>query len=123
MTNDRQKMVDEVKELIDHHTKIDRGHTVDDTLFRLFYERGYSFPALKFDTMKIERVQRDTEWLNQLDRWHEREKDIDAEHELRPIVVVQYQGTFYLIDGNNRVTKWLRENSTKPRKVFILEPA
>ena len=125
MTDDRNKMIKDVKRLLKWHADF-KGETVDQTLYRLFDEHGVKrrmdFPALKFVTMKIRREVWNTDQLEKLVEKHHRIEGLDEEHELRPIVAVQYEDVFYLIDGNNRVNKWIDEGNTKPHKVYILEP-
>lgn len=48
--------------------------------------------------------------------------DANPHCECEPIVVLVYNGQRYVIDGRRRVTKWLNEDSTKPRLALIIEP-
>ena len=58
-----------------------------------------------------------TENLRILKRWHERTNNID---DPRPIVVVQYRDEMLLIDGNNRVNRWLSDSQISEHSVLLI---
>ncbi|MBI3356128.1 MAG: hypothetical protein HY038_05055 [Nitrospirae bacterium] len=50
------------------------------------------------------------------------EDDHHPSWEVDPIVVLVYQGRRFIIDGRRRVTKWVNEENTTPRRALIIEP-
>ena len=57
--------------------------------------------------------------LRQLKRYHDKDRPLREDD---PIVVLVYQGQRFVIDGNQRVNKWLKEGSTERRSALIIEP-
>jgi hypothetical protein len=52
------------------------------------------------------------------ERYHERE---NPRREGGSIVVLFYQGKGFVLDGHNRISKCLKEGTTEPRSVLIIQ--
>ena len=55
--------------------------------------------------------------ISQFDRHHERDR---PRRESGSIVVLSYSGKHYVLDGHNRISKWMKEGSTELRSVLII---
>jgi hypothetical protein len=42
--------------------------------------------------------------------------------EIGAIIVVEHCGTMYVIDGNNRVNQWIRDNRSSPVDAIVIRP-
>jgi hypothetical protein len=57
------------------------------------------------------------EQLASLVRYHDRTK---PQREGQAIVVLEYQGRRFVIDGNNRVNKWVAEKRLEPFEAIVI---
>src|SRR5437762_13334362 len=97
----------QAKDLLRHHQKKKTGdHTPIDALNRLFHEAAPKAKSIRLNEVNCSIVSESwsTEMLAGLHRKHDRAtpKDEDC-----PILVVRWRCKQYLIDGGNRINKWV----------------
>jgi hypothetical protein len=105
-----------VLEALDFHKK---KHTPIHALNRLFHEHREDLPGVQLNntTCNLSCDSRSTEQLSQFKR-HTRCNPAD---ETYPILVVRYEDTEYLIDGGNRINKWVNAKDTNLHDVIVIE--
>ena len=57
--------------------------------------------------------------LQYFERYHERQ---NPRREGGSIVALSYRGKMYVLDGHNRIGRWLKDGITEPRSVLVIEP-
>lgn len=60
------------------------------------------------------------EELRRLRRHHDRPF---PKRTFEPIVVLSFRGEQFVVEGHNRVNKWLSEGGTTPRRAIMIEPS
>ena len=98
--------------------KKDESHA--ETLNRLVNERFNGLPALELNTRTCS-IREDvwaTECLRALEPKHAR---ADPKRDGGVIIVVECRGRKLLVDGNNRVNRWLREGSRASHRLLVIE--
>ena len=68
------------------------------------------------DQITSRRETRTTSELGNFTRGHERRKPARQEC---PIIVAEYQGVEYLLDGNNRINLWIDQEDTREHPVNV----
>ena len=99
--------------------------TVDAVLNRLFREslnrsrrsRRGRRPPLDLDKLEVLPETWDIERLGALDRPHE---GAAPKCEDLPIIVVRWENVDYLVDGTNRINKWVADGRTEPAAVLAI---
>lgn len=76
-------------------------------------------PLLSDQTCKITRHVLDREGLAKLELFHERPKPARQDG---PIVVVEFEGLRYVVDGNNRLNQWLATDGPIEAEVIVIRP-
>lgn len=57
--------------------------------------------------------------LTELRRHHARK---NPARDCEPIVVIHFAGERWVVEGNNRVNKWLVDGSARPRSAIVITP-
>lgn len=104
---------------LEHHRKSNDG-TANDALNRLVREY---VPAARDVRLGEENCSiREESWTNdQLAQVARRHSRANPKHEAGPLLVVVYNGVGYLVDGNNRVNKWIAQQDIGFHPVLIIE--
>ena len=105
-------------ELLRHHQKSGDPTPVD-ALNRLFQEAAPKAKAIRLSeaSCRIASETWSTEQLSLLRRRHDRANPKD---EACPILLVHWRGNHYLIDGGNRINKWVNENHEGGHAVLVI---
>lgn len=59
------------------------------------------------------------EALRTLKRYHQRKEPL---RDYEPIVVIEWRGRSWVVDGNTRVNKWIADGAPQPRSAIIITP-
>jgi hypothetical protein len=97
-----------------------------DVLNRLTREavRTETKEALKFSvTPSSSTIRRELWPIARLTALRTRHAKTEPKDETRPIVLVEWQGCFLVIDGNTRINKWRKEGQTGFHSVIIIAPS
>jgi hypothetical protein len=110
----------QAKDLLQHHQKKDKGdQTPIDALNRLFHEAAPDAKSIRLSEMNCGIVSESwtTKMLAGLHRRHVR---ATPSVEGCSILVVRWQCNQYLIDGSNRVNKWVNESNASNHDVLVI---
>ena len=103
---------------LEHHRKA-KDHSANAVLNRLVNERFPSGPRLELNetTCVVSEHEYSTRELESFEKWHDR--DTPA-RDGGSIVIVECRGRHLLIDGNNRVNRWIQENSSDLHNAIVI---
>jgi hypothetical protein len=101
------------------HPRKAKDHSANAVLNRLVNERFPSGPPLELNqtTCSIGEHEYSTRELEAFERWHKRDTPAS---DAGSIVVAQCRGRSFVIDGNNRVNRWIRENSRDLHRAIVI---
>jgi hypothetical protein len=108
----------QAEDLLRHHQKSSDATPLD-ALNRLFHEAAPKAKAIRLSNAncRIASESWSTEKLSGLYRRHDRANPKD---EACPILLVRWRSNHYLIDGANRINKWLKENKEGEHAVLVI---
>lgn len=106
--------------LLRHHQKIGRDASASDVLDRLFHEYVPQAQHVRL-TEENCHARMEAWFTDKLARVKRKHDGKEPRHENCPVVVLSYEGCDYLIDGNNRVNKWVEDNSQVSHNVVIVK--
>jgi hypothetical protein len=118
-TMNERSLWEEVNHMLSFHQK-KNDPTPMDALNRLFHEAapGSKSVRLHEDNCRISTDTRTTKELSLLKRRH---KEADPDDESCPVLLVKYNTYDFLIDGCNRVNKWVKENNLDDHNAIVIE--
>ena len=106
--------------VLDYHKKKATPEHALNRLFREHHPGVLVVPHLSPSTATVRREGWSTEQLNGTVR-----KDRTTIGPARtdvPVVVVQWKGKPFLVDGRRRLNQWVQQRSTLVHEVFVIEP-
>jgi hypothetical protein len=86
------------------------------------YEDKYAARSLNQDNCDVDEKTLSPDDLTNLKTFHERQAPAKHFQDKEPIIVVDCDGILVVIDGNNRVNKWLKDSPKRTRQAIIIKP-
>ena len=114
-----------IEAIFEWHQKPEKDTSSIQALNRLAQEQvqSHDLPPLAPLTDKTSFSVLAASWpINELAKLPRRHARTKPAYDAGPVVVLQHYG-YWLLDGNNRINKWISENSTIPHEVLIVKPS
>ena len=109
---------DRTEELLRYHQKKSDPTPVD-ALNRLFHEAASKARSIRLSKANC-RVMSESWSTGRLAGLYRRHDQANPDHEECPVLVVCWREKHYLIDGANRINKWVKEQNEDSHAVLVI---